>query len=116
MSELNTALVAQFQDNLSSIAEVENKISEAVANFKGQLDTLQKQDAELREAIKTAMRDNAVKKFENDLIAISYTEPTQRVTIDTKRLKAEMPDLWSEYSQTTDVKDSIRITVKAGKK
>lgn len=112
---MDNQLIQQFQDNTMSIAEVENKISLAVAVFNDQLKTLQAKDTELREAIKTAMRDNDVKKFENDLIAITYTAPTQRTTIDTKKLKAELPELWDKYSMTTDVKDSIRIKVKEQK-
>lgn len=112
MAELNTALVAAYQDNLANMSDLEAQITQVVAGMKTQLEEAQKQDATLREQIKEAMRDNAVKKFENDVIAISYSEPSQRVTIDTKRLKAERPELWSEYSQTTDVKDSIRITLK----
>lgn len=112
---MDNKLIQEFQGNLTNIAEVEQKISKAIAVFNDQLKSLQERDQDMREQIKTAMRENDVKVFENDLIKISYKAPSQRVTIDTKKLKAELPELWEQYSQTTDVKDSISIKVKEQK-
>jgi predicted phage-related endonuclease len=104
--------VQTLESNLRSISEVEEQINQAVATLKEQLETLQEKDKAIREAIKDQMKAEGLKKYESDFITLTYIAETQRTTIDTKRLKEEKPELWNEYSQTTTVKDSVRITVK----
>ena len=104
--------VADYQNNLTALTAVENKITQAIAGFQEELATLKERDENLRNELKVAMKANNVKKFENDFLAITYVAETERVAIDTKRLKEEKPELWNEYSKTTPVKDSVRIKVK----
>lgn len=111
MSTIETQ-VADYQNNLTELLAVENKITAAIAQFQEELATLKKRDENLRDELKVAMKANGLKKFENDFLAITYVPETERTTIDTKRLKEEKPDLWNEYSKTSPVKDSVRIKVK----
>jgi predicted phage-related endonuclease len=111
MSNIDTQ-VADYQNNLTALTAVENKITQAIAGFQEELATLKERDENLRDELKVAMKANDVKKFENDFLSITYIAESQRVTIDTKKLKEEKPDLWNEYSKTTDVKDSVRIKIK----
>ena len=53
-----------------------------------------------------------VKKFENDILKITYVEPTTRETIDSKKLKAELPAVAAKYTKISQVKGSVRIEVK----
>jgi len=108
---IGTSLIKRFIENTEEMSMVEAKISGAIAVFNEQLVLMRVKDTEMRKAIKVAMRDNAAKKFENDIIAITYVAPTTRTSIDTKKLKEEKPDLWEEYSKTSPVKDSVRITI-----
>jgi predicted phage-related endonuclease len=39
-------------------------------------------------------------------------EPTTRTTIDSKKLKEDLPAIAEKYSKTTVVKGSVRIDVK----
>ena len=41
-----------------------------------------------------------------------YVAPTTRTTIDSKKLKADHPDIAEAYSKTSNVSASVRITVK----
>ena len=43
---------------------------------------------------------------------MTYKKPSQRTTIDSKRLKEEAPDIFEAYSKTSDVKESISISIK----
>lgn len=45
-------------------------------------------------------------------ITISYIAPTTRESIDTARLKKEMPVVASKYKKVSNVKSSVRITTK----
>jgi predicted phage-related endonuclease len=104
--------VADYQNNLTELTVVENKITQAIAQFQDQLATLKERDENLRNELKVAMKANGVKKFGNDFLDITYIAETERVTIDTKKLKEEKPDLWNEYSKTSKVSDSVRIKIK----
>lgn len=64
------------------------------------------------EAIQQAMEANGVKKFENDIITITYVDPTTRVSLDQKALKENDFDLYLKYAKESPVKASVRIKCK----
>jgi len=57
----------------------------------------------------------AVIKYEDDDIRINYIAPTTKTSLDTARLKKEMPAIWEMYAKESDVKASIKLTPKGGK-
>ena len=73
---------------------------------------LEEQDKLMREKLKTAMEQHDVKSFENDIIKITYVEPTTRTSVDSAKLKKKYPSVFEECSKISEVKSSIRITVK----
>ena len=73
---------------------------------------LEDQDKKMREELEAAMEMYGVKSFENDIIKITYTEPTIRTTLDSAKLKKNYPVVYVECSKVSDVKGSVRITVK----
>ena len=75
----------------------------------------QEKDKELKSAIKEAMKNNEVKKFENDVISLTYVAPFTRRSLDIEKLKEEKPELWETYIKTTKVKDSLKIKIKGQK-
>ena len=110
--QVDSELIKSFVDNSKAIQQIEESISTAIANFQTDLEQKKKKEVDLKEALKTAMRDGEVKKFENDIISLTYIAPTQRKTIDTEKLKEEKPELWEEYSKVSEVSDSVRVKVK----
>lgn len=62
------------------------------------------------EAIKNFLKENNLKSYENDKIKVTYIEATERVSVDTKRLKEE--GIYELYTKITPVKDSVKITIK----
>ena len=79
-------------------------------------DRLRKQldakDKAVRQELQEAMDKYGIKKFENDILKVTYVEPTTRSTIDSKKLKEELPAIAEKYTKTTVVKGSVRIEVK----
>lgn len=78
---------------------------------------LQKKEAEanaqkLRDALMQAMEENSVTTFENDAIKLTYVAPSTRTSIDSTKLKKELPDIAEKYTKTSQVKASLRITLK----
>ena len=66
------------------------KSIEALENEKKQLDA---EFEKLKTGLLELMKANGVKKFENDLIRLTYKEASTRVSIDSKRLKEEQPEV-----------------------
>lgn len=66
---------------------------------------------ELRLMLKNAFEITGKKEILLDGFRASYTKPTTRTTIDSKRLKAELPDIFEEYSKTIEVAGSVTIKV-----
>ena len=75
-----------------------------------QLKALQKQRDTLLQGLKAEMEKAGVKKWETDSIRLTYVAPSKKETFDTKRFKADHPEIYSEYLRTTTTKSSIRFT------
>lgn len=110
--ELDNQLVQNLAQSQKDIQAIEEKITVAIADLQKELEEKRKFDEQIRESIKVAMRDNNIKKFENDIVSLTYVAPTTRTSIDTTKLKEEKPELWEQYSKTSEVSDSIRIKIK----
>lgn len=87
--------------------EIVNQIVE-FNKEKLKMDLIEKQ---LKEEIKEAMEKNNVTKLEFGELKVSYRNASTRTSLDSKRLKEELPDIYEEYSKTTEVASSISISV-----
>lgn len=96
---------------LAELTEIETLIK----HIEEQKKQAEAQAQELRAAIMEAMEENGVTSFENDNIKITYVAPTTRTAIDSTRLKKEMPEIAEKYAKTSQVKASLRITLKEDK-
>lgn len=94
--------VVVAQEIIDSIVEFEQKA----------LEMKLKQD-ELKEKLKVAMEKNGITKWESPdgRLKVTYRSASTRTSIDSTRLKKELPDIYEEYSKTTDVASSISISV-----
>lgn len=87
-------------------------VMQGIAELDRQKKMLEAQDKALRQELQEAMDKYGVKKFENDILKITYVEPTTRETIDSKKLKEELPAVAAKYTKISQVKGSVRIEVK----
>lgn len=83
-----------------------------IAELDLQMKQLEAQDKVVRQQLQELMDKYGVKKFENDILKITYVEPTTRSTIDSKKLKEELPAVAEKYTKISQVKGSVRIEVK----
>lgn len=88
--------------------EIVNKI--VVFNKKKlEMDLIEK---ELKEKIKEAMEENNIFETVNlGELKISYRKSSIRTTVDSKKLKEDMPDIFEEYSKKSNVSSSISLSV-----
>lgn len=110
---MDTKLVNKLVTTQTEIAEIEAKVMAATADLQTRLATLREQDGEVRAAIKEAMEENNVKKFESDTLTITYIAPTVRKGLDTALLKVEAPGIYDKYLKETPVAASVRIKAKS---
>ena len=104
MNELVQVSVSSLeltQEAIKKIKEVEVRIKE--------LETIQE---EYKAKLLEIMEANDILKFDNETITITRKEPTTRESLDSKLLKAELPDVYDSYARISDVKGSITIKVK----
>lgn len=108
-AEVITGEMTAFQ---SAVPDTIKKITTLI-KMKKQMDEQEKQ---LKQKLVEAMETYGVKSFENDLIKMTYVAPTIRSSIDSTRLKKDHPDIVEQYTKTSPVSASVRVTLKGGDK
>ena len=92
---------------------VAQELSKEIADFEKRALEVALKKKELSATIKQLMEDNGIyETIENDYLKIVYKKSYPRTTIDSKKLKEELPDIYEEYSKTTNVSSSITIEAK----
>ena len=84
----------------------------AITDITVQKKKLEEQEKLMKKKLQEAMEQFGVKSFENEHVKFVYVAPTTRTTIDSAKLKKEHPDIAEQYSKTSNVSASVRITVK----
>ncbi len=97
-------------DNGVALLDVET--SKKIAEFETKIKAIKEQEDELKKAILNEMESKGIIKLETDNLVISYIAPTDRETLDTKKLRKDMPDVYDDYVKLSPVKSSIRIKVR----
>lgn len=101
-------LTVDIDQALQKLTDLESLISIAEAEMR----STKEQMETIKEFLKDQMSINNVKKWETDNIVVTYVAPTIRESIDSKRLKKEQPDVYSQFIKTSQIKESIRIKIK----
>ena len=99
----------------SAIELFSSKAAKAISiiqSIEVQKKQLEEDGKKMREAVKEAMEEYGITKFSNDVLEIAYIKEGKRTTVDSKRLKAELPNVFNDYSKTSKVSASIRIKLK----
>lgn len=87
-------------------------IIKGIANLTLQKKQIEEQEKEMRVQLMAAMEKYGVKSFENEDVKFTYVAATTRTTIDSTKLKKDLPDIAAKYSKTSNVSASVKITVR----
>ena len=104
--------IQEVENSLADFQSKEVVLINTISSIESQKKALEEQSKTMREKLLEAMEQYGVKKFENDILSVTYVAATTRTTIDSTKLKKEMPKIAEQFSKTSDVKSSIKITVK----
>lgn len=91
---------------------VEAELLARLADLQVQKKAIENEEAELKAQLLEAMRAQDIKNHETETLTILYVAPSTQERVDSKKLKAEMPEIAAKYTKTSKVKDSVRITLK----
>lgn len=100
------------ETDLQVIQSAVPDVLKAITDITVQKKKLDEQEKVMKQKLQEAMETYGVKSFETPEVKFMYVAPTTRTTIDSKKLKADHPDIAEAYSKTSNVSASIRITVK----
>lgn len=104
--------ILEVESELVAFESKEVALINASSTIEQQKKALEEQSKTMREKLLQAMEQYGVKKFENDVLSVTYVAPTTRTSIDSVKLKKEMPEIAEKYQKVSDVKASIKIVVK----
>ena len=99
------------KSQISALFEAERAIIDIESKKK---EAEEKRNA-LRDGLLALMDKQGVKSLKTDLLTITRVADSQRVTIDSKKLKAENPSIYEKYAKTTYVKGGVKITIHENK-
>jgi hypothetical protein len=106
--EIYKAPLIVSETQLAEVLELERVIKQ----IEEQKKQAEAKAAELRTALMSAMEQSGCTSFENDNIKITYVAATTRASVDSTRLKKDLPEIAQRYTKTSTVKPSLRITIK----
>lgn len=96
----------------SGIYNLDADFEKQLIEYKQTIDALKRQADAMEDQIKLAMEQYGLVKIETPSFLINYIAQTDRETFDSKKFKADNPDLYDEYIRITPVKASVRIKLK----
>lgn len=112
--ELSTDCEDAFTDEtvLVALQTEAAAIIKSIASLTLQKKQIEEQEKAMRVQLMAAMEKYGVKQFDSEQVRFTYVAPTTRITIDSAKLKKELPDVAAKYSKTSNVSASVKITVK----
>jgi predicted phage-related endonuclease len=106
MSEQEYYSIGNDVDKL--VARVE-RFELEMLDFEKKVEKLKAQQKEFRDQLYQKMEENDIKKIDTGDLIITRVLPTVRKSVDSTKLKKEMPDVYTLYLKESTVKGSIRI-------
>jgi len=103
-----TGLVAFKEQQLSVLQQIADLITTKKK--------LEEQEKELKDKLKEAMEKFNIKKFDSDILKITYIAETTATSIDSAKLKKKYPAIADECSKTSNKSAYIKVEVKDDEK
>lgn len=100
------------ENTLAAMQEKSAMVIQAITDLVKQKKKIEDQEKAIKEKLMKAMEQYGVKKFDNDSVSFTYIAPTVENRLDSKSLKAEMPDVAAKYTKQTPKAGYVKVTVK----
>ena len=87
-------------------------IIKSIAALTLQKKQIEEQEKAMKEQLKAAMEKYGVKSFENETVKFTYVAHTVENRLDSKALKADLPEVAAKYTKQSPKAGYVKITVK----
>ena len=94
------------------IALLNREVNNTIVEIEREIKFLKEKEELIKQTVLEEMERKGIIKVETDDLLINYIAPSDRETLDSKRLRAEKQDVYDEYIKITPAKSSIRIKTK----
>ena len=98
----------ELEDLTELMQEIENKEYE--------LNLMKEKVDKVKKNLYGTMEKEGIKTVDRNKLKITYVAPSTRVSVDSKKLQKEEPEIYKKYVKTTTVAGSIKITLIGEKK
>lgn len=89
-----------------------SKVEDYLVSLSAEVEAKTKEMEEIKQGLCDLMLNCGVKQYDSARLRLTRVQPKPRVTFDSKSFKEDNPDLYSKYTKTSEVKPSVRITIK----
>ena len=97
---------------LQAFQEGQLVVLQQIASIVTQKKQLEDQEKELKDTLQKAMEAHGVKKFESDILNITYVAATTSTSVDSAKLKRKYPAIAEECSKVSNKSAYVKVTVK----
>lgn len=102
-------LINEADEKKEPIIKLDKAFEKELAEELLELEALKERVEAKKEEILGFLDKNHPKGFETNMLVVKYTSATTQTSIDSTRLKKEMPEIAAKYSKTSPKKSSISI-------
>lgn len=92
------------------------ELMEDIKSKEEELKLLKEKVDKVKEVLYDTMGKEGVKTVDRGKLKITYVAPSTRVSVDSKKLQKEEPEIYKKYVKTTTVEGNIKITLIGEKK
>ena len=92
------------------------ELMEDIKSKEEELNLLKEKVDKVKETLYGTMEKEGIKTVDRNKLKITYVAPSTRVSVDSKKLQKEEPEIYNKYVKTTTVAGSIKITLMGEKK
>ena len=93
-------------------AILDGETANKIAEFEKRVKDLKAKEDKLKKLILEEMESKGIIKLNTDVLSITYVAPTDRESLDSKKLREDLPNVYDAYINIKPVKSSIRIRLK----
>lgn len=109
---VNVETEADEEKTLEAFKVNQIAVLKQISNLITQRKKIEETETQLKVKLQEAMEQYGIKKFESDVLNITYVTATTSTSIDSAKLKKLHPDIAAECSKTLNKKAYIKIEVK----
>lgn len=104
--------MANIIERTGSDVTFSKEVCEKIISLEKQAKEIKKQQDSMKKEILDAMQKYDVLKLDNEFLKILFIPEHDAERFDSKAFKEDNPDIYDSYVKISNVKPSIRITVK----